>query len=112
VALSTTQARSIVLQRCFGDPTAPGCAQLWLNIPRSEQVLRGQERRAYLDRRAARAVLIPARLCPRHAAQHELWGWHDGFSCKACNKPKPKNTTDDCTSQEIESAQPVREQDQ
>lgn len=35
----------------LGDPTAPGCAQLWLNIPRSETVLKEQEVRADLDRR-------------------------------------------------------------
>jgi hypothetical protein len=86
--ISVQQARSIMLRRCFGDPTAPGCARLWLPIPRSEQILASQERQADSDRVALYAEPLPSGLCPRHGEQHRRWGWHDSYRCVSCKQPK------------------------
>jgi hypothetical protein len=91
MALTAAQARCIMLRRCFGDPTAAGCAQLWLPIPRSEQILAAQVRKADAERVALYAEPMPAGLCPRHDEQHRRWGWHDSQPCMACKRPKPKN---------------------
>jgi hypothetical protein len=101
MALTAAQARSIMLRRCFGDNIAPACARLWLNIPRSEQILAEQVRKADAERVALYAEPMPAGLCARHDEQHRRWGWHDSAACMACKRPQ-RQLIDELTEGELQ----------
>jgi hypothetical protein len=53
-----------------------------------EQVLADQAKQAEAQRMEALAKPVPEGLCPKHADQYRLWGWHDMRQpCKACRDP-------------------------